>query len=85
LALQQLVTGCRDLTQSAGLGLAFALTGNLAAPFLAAVVTEGLMAVLQRRGQERSRQVGLPCSNYTRSQYACSSICGPAGVVLDAS
>lgn len=58
LALQQLVTGFRDLTQSAGLGLAFALTGNLAAPFVAAVVTEGLMAVLQRRGQERSREVG---------------------------
>jgi hypothetical protein len=59
LTLQQLVTGCRDLTQSAGLGLAFALTGNLAAPFVAAVVTEGLMAVLQRRGQERSQQVGF--------------------------
>jgi hypothetical protein len=39
------------------LGLAFALTGNLAAPFVAALVSEGLMTVLQRRGQERSRQV----------------------------
>lgn len=58
LALSQMVQGVRDLTQSAGLGLAFALTGNLAAPFVAAVVTEGLMAVLQRRGQQRSRQVG---------------------------
>jgi hypothetical protein len=47
----------RDLTQTAGLGLAFALTGNLAAPFVAALVSEGLMTVLQRRGQERSRQV----------------------------
>lgn len=58
LALSQIVTGVRDLSQSAGLGLAFALTSNLAAPFVAAVVTEGLMVVLQRRGQERSRQVG---------------------------
>lgn len=66
LALSQMVSGVRDLSQFAGLGLAFALTGNLAAPFVAAVVTEVLMAVLQRRGQERSRQVGVGVIEYVK-------------------
>lgn len=73
LALSQAVTGVRDLSQFVGLGLAFALTGNLAAPFVAAVVTDGLMAVLQRRGQERSRQVGVVGSG---SAFGPSSLGG---------
>jgi hypothetical protein len=58
LALSQLVQGARDIGQMTALGLSFVLTGNLAAPFTAAVVNQALMSALQKRGLERARQVG---------------------------
>jgi hypothetical protein len=65
LALSQLVQGARDISQMTALGLSFVLTGNLAAPFAAAVVNQALMSALQKRGMERARQVrccaGLHC------------------------
>jgi hypothetical protein len=57
LALSQLVQGARDISQMTALGLSFVLTGNLAAPFVAAVVNQALMSALQKRGMERARQV----------------------------
>jgi hypothetical protein len=57
LALSQVVQGVRDVSQVSALGLSFALTGNLAAPFAAAVVNQVLMSALQHHGVHRARQV----------------------------
>lgn len=64
LALSQLVQGARDIGQMTALGLSFVLTGNLAAPFAAAVVNQALMAALQKRGLERARQRSIAMAKH---------------------
>jgi hypothetical protein len=57
LVWSQGVQGVRDVGQFVGLGLAYVLTGNLAASYAAAVVNQVLMSWLQRRGMVRTKQV----------------------------
>ncbi|WIA30477.1 hypothetical protein OEZ86_000561 [Tetradesmus obliquus] len=64
LALSQLVQGAHDIGQMTALGLSFVLTGNLAAPFAAAVVNQALMAALQKRGLERARQRSIAMAKH---------------------
>jgi len=56
LVWSQGVQGVRDVSQFVGLGLAYVVTGNLAASYAAAVVNQVLMSWLQRRGIQRTRQ-----------------------------
>lgn len=57
LSLSQLFQGTRDISQVTALGLSFVLTGNLAAPFAAAVVNQVLFSALQQHAMERARKV----------------------------
>jgi hypothetical protein len=75
LALSQLVQGVRDISQMTALGLSFVLTGNLAAPFAAAVVNQVLMSALQKRGVERARQVGCCAGVLVRGLVWCGPCC----------
>jgi hypothetical protein len=74
LALSQSVQGARDIGQMTALGLSFVLTGNLAAPFAAAVVNQVLMSALQTRGMARARQVG--CCAAPALRWLCEGWCG---------
>ena len=62
LVWSQGVQGVRDISQFVGLGLAYVVTGNLAASYAAAVVNQVLMSWLQRRGIQRTRQVRVGCA-----------------------
>ncbi len=57
LALSQVVQGARDIAQMGALGAAYLATGNLAAPYVAAVVNQLLLTALQAHGTQRARKV----------------------------